>query len=158
MTESGDLRGQLTTSADIRRFVEAGNATLTLVSKKTGTRFTFRFARPDPDDTAPGTPRPIWVNLLNGPDNVSDYTFMGSFWPQSPAGYEYRRSAKVRVAADAPSMKALIYFMRVIEVQARFDIANLEVWHEGRCGRCGRKLTVPASIESGFGPECINHV
>src|ERR1019366_4832357 len=32
--------------------------------------------------------------------------------------------------------------------------ANLEVWHEGKCGRCGRKLTVPESIERGIGPEC----
>jgi hypothetical protein len=35
---------------------------------------------------------------------------------------------------------------------------QVEVHHEGRCGRCGRALTVPESIESGFGPECINHV
>ena len=32
---------------------------------------------------------------------------------------------------------------------------NCEVWHEGRCGRCARKLTDPTSIASGFGPECI---
>jgi hypothetical protein len=31
-----------------------------------------------------------------------------------------------------------------------------EFRHEGRCGRCGRTLTVPESIDSGFGPECIN--
>jgi len=30
----------------------------------------------------------------------------------------------------------------------------LEIWHEGRCGRCNRKLTVPASIALGIGPEC----
>jgi hypothetical protein len=30
----------------------------------------------------------------------------------------------------------------------------LEVWHEGRCGRCGRALTVPESVERGIGPEC----
>jgi hypothetical protein len=29
------------------------------------------------------------------------------------------------------------------------------VWHEGSCARCGKKLTVPESIESGFGPECV---
>jgi hypothetical protein len=34
------------------------------------------------------------------------------------------------------------------------DSDKLEVWHEGRCGRCGRRLTVPESIESGLGPEC----
>lgn len=29
-----------------------------------------------------------------------------------------------------------------------------EVWHEGRCGRCGRALTDPESIARGLGPEC----
>jgi hypothetical protein len=31
----------------------------------------------------------------------------------------------------------------------------IEVWHEGKCGKCGRTLTVPSSIESGIGPECM---
>jgi hypothetical protein len=31
-----------------------------------------------------------------------------------------------------------------------------EVYHEGRCGRCNRKLTVPESIETGLGPECAS--
>jgi hypothetical protein len=35
---------------------------------------------------------------------------------------------------------------------------SLEIWHEGSCLRCGRKLTVPESIESGYGPECIKSV
>jgi hypothetical protein len=30
----------------------------------------------------------------------------------------------------------------------------IEIWHQGRCGKCGKVLTVPKSIESGFGPEC----
>ena len=29
-----------------------------------------------------------------------------------------------------------------------------EIWHEGCCMRCGKRLTVPASIELGFGPDC----
>ena len=31
--------------------------------------------------------------------------------------------------------------------------ANVEINHEGRCGRCGRALTVPESVASGIGPE-----
>jgi hypothetical protein len=31
----------------------------------------------------------------------------------------------------------------------------IEIWHEGKCGKCGRQLTVPSSIETGIGPECI---
>lgn len=31
-----------------------------------------------------------------------------------------------------------------------------EFWHEGCCGRCGRRLTVPASIELGHGHNCAH--
>lgn len=33
-------------------------------------------------------------------------------------------------------------------------LGRIEVWHEGRCGRCARRLTVPESILIGIGPEC----
>ena len=33
---------------------------------------------------------------------------------------------------------------------------SVEVWHEGNCRRCRRKLTVPASIELGLGPDCAS--
>lgn len=33
----------------------------------------------------------------------------------------------------------------------------VEVWHEGGCCRCAHKLTVPASIEMGMGPDCAEH-
>jgi hypothetical protein len=61
------------------------------------------------------------------------------------------------VAGHALSVVAWTWFCRhLFERDTVPD--GLEVWHEGRCGRCNRKLTVPASIESGFGPECINYV
>jgi hypothetical protein len=28
---------------------------------------------------------------------------------------------------------------------------QIKIYHEGKCARCGRPLTVPESIESGFG-------
>jgi len=31
---------------------------------------------------------------------------------------------------------------------------DLEVWHEGRCSKCGRQLTDPVSISVGMGPTC----
>ena len=59
---------------------------------------------------------------------------------------------KSRVGEDAPSARAFRW------IWSRFvsdkDFAPAEFWHEGRCGRCGRKLTVPASIERGLGPVC----
>jgi hypothetical protein len=31
---------------------------------------------------------------------------------------------------------------------------RIEVWHEGCCRYCSKRLTVPASIELGMGPDC----
>ena len=62
-----DMTGQLTTADDAKRFMLAGKATVTLVSKKTHTRFTFKIsAAPSGEDT-------FFVGLLNGPDNESNY-------------------------------------------------------------------------------------
>ena len=37
---------------------------------------------------------------------------------------------------------------------AEFNPAVVEVMHDGRCGRCGRPLTHPDSIQAGIGPIC----
>lgn len=152
-----EMRGQLTRPIDVLQYMLAGKAVMTLVSKKTGTRYTFRFSRPDPQKVLPGRRRPVWVSLLNGADNTADYTFLGTVWEQAPV-LTFNRSAKSRVADDAPSMKALRWFLRELNLGGESLLNQAEVWHEGRCGRCGRKLTVPSSIESGFGPDCINYV
>jgi len=60
-----------------------------------------------------------------------------------------------KVLPDALSYKGFDWFFKML----KFNVAlpeYVQVYHEGRCGRCGRKLTTPASIEAGFGPECIN--
>jgi hypothetical protein len=39
-------------------------------------------------------------------------------------------------------------------VQGQPTAPSLEIMEESRCGRCGRALTDPVSIERGIGPEC----
>lgn len=141
-----DFRGQLTDAAAVERFMVAGKAKLTVVSQRTGVRFTFRFSRPAPE---PYKQRPIWVSLLSGPDNDADYQFIGTMWPG--LGWAYRTSPKTRVGHDAPARKALDWFLRCV---TQGELRGIEVWHEGCCARCGRTLTVPSSIASGLGPEC----
>ena len=31
---------------------------------------------------------------------------------------------------------------------------TVKVFHSGKCGKCGKKLTTPESIKSGLGPYC----
>lgn len=132
---------RITDIAAIKRFVLGGNARFTLVSGKTGTRFTYRVR-------ASECGRFRFVSLLTGPDNDSSYEFVGTIFEDG----SYRHGKRSRVAAEAPSAVAFRWFFDV--VASGVVPATLEFWHEGRCGRCGRVLTVPESIATGFGPEC----
>lgn len=149
-----NFAGQLTTVADIRRYVEAGKATLTIKSRKTGTRFTYLFKRPPAE---PGKDRPIWAALLSGPDNVTDYQFLGTLWTDAAVAYRYRHGGKSKVSSSSPSVLALQWLVKAL-THGEKSLAQAEIWHEGRCGRCGRKLTVPESIANGLGPECAGKV
>lgn len=142
-----NFAGQLTTKADVETFLFAGNATLTLKSKKSGDHFTYR-VRVSKGDIEKKVADPVYfVSLLNGPDNESDFQYMGIM--RRSEGF--KRTTKSKVGPDAVSMKGWVWFIASIQTVLP---GNVEVWHEGRCGRCGRKLTVPESIAQGLGPEC----
>jgi hypothetical protein len=149
---------RLTAPVDVLKFMFGGNATFTLVSTGTGARYTYR-VRNAPDYTS-DTPFKegkvmMFVQLLTGADNEASYTYLGMF--KMGKGYEY--GVKSPVGANAPAAKAFAWFWRLMMNKEVLEAGALpetvEFWHEGRCAKCGRKLTVPSSIESGFGPECM---
>lgn len=135
------LEGRLETVESVRAFMTAGNATLTLRSLKSGHRFTFKVKGSDDGHVA-------FVGLLRGSDNENDYTYLGLI---RNGAYEHGRKSKV--TSDAPSARAFFWFHSVVMSLAALP-SMLEVWHEGKCGRCGRKLTTPESVARGIGPEC----
>jgi hypothetical protein len=120
-------------------FILAGNATFTIRSMETGARFTFNVRQ-----VRPGMPH--FVKVLTAPDN---YTFIGTIFK----GETFKHSDKSSIGQDAPSVIAF-KFLLILALQNRSH-SKMEFWHEGQCARCGRRLTVPESIESGFGPECV---
>jgi hypothetical protein len=136
------------------RFALSGNARMTLVSRKTGARFTYRIRSADQFRTRTGEiPRAggvtHFVSVLTGPDNAKDYVYLGYL---VGGGRRYVHGVKSRIDATAPSAHAFGWaWMRLMDEQVP---ADLEVWHEGRCGKCGRALTTPESIASGIGPVC----
>lgn len=121
-----------------RAFVLAGNATFTLVGK--ASRYTFRVRETQNKNRA----TKFYIYLLRGRDNESDYVFVGGVLDNG----EMYVSKKSPVHADAPSMQALCWFWRNLESP------QVAVLHAGTCGRCGRLLTTPESIRTGFGPVC----
>lgn len=147
------MTGRLATAEAAEQFILAGNATVTLRSVATGARFTFKVKKPDDFKED----RPIWfVSLLNGPDNDRDFQYMGQL-RLAQGTYRYDHGKKSRVGLKATSTAAWVFFTRNLFERNRLH-EGVECWHEGRCGRCNRKLTVPESVELGFGPDCAEEM
>lgn len=134
----------------IMQFVLGGKAIFTLKNAETGNRFTYRVdEKANPDKSVV-----YFVSLLAGPDNEADYTYLG--WIKNRQFSLTKKSRMNGLTEQTPSVKAFSW------AYSNFTVGivpeKLEFWHAGRCGRCGKKLTVPESIENGFGPECITKV
>lgn len=130
-------------------FALAGNATFTLRSAKTGTRYTFKMRKVDDAER-------WFVMVLTGPDNEGDYTYMGMV-DGGVHGFMFKLTRASKMAEGSPPIAAMRFFAQQVLTQRRLP-EGLEVYHEDRCGRCGRTLTVPESIERGIGPECATRL
>jgi len=129
-----------------KSFVLAGRAVFT-VSNSSGDRYTYQVVH------KPGSDRfgPVWfVSLLTGPNNTEDYTYLGILDPEMCV---VRLTAKSRFVAGSVSVAVVQWALRHVWTNRSLP-DGYAIHHEGKCGRCGRALTVPSSIESGLGPEC----
>jgi Family of unknown function (DUF6011) len=136
-------------TVDVLDFITGGKAIFTLQSKVSGSRFTFKATQvPDGGDK-------YFVSVLNGPDNYANYQYIGMIGKGDVAGVrEFYSTKNSRVSTSAPSFKAFAWFFRTFQREPLLAVAQCEIFHEGKCCRCGRKLTTPESITRGIGPEC----
>lgn len=151
------MQGQLTDPKSILSFILAGNATVTFRSAKTGTHYTYKIRKADKTGLPGGValsaaaPDSWFVKLLIGADNQSSYTYIGMI---RNGKFGPTRASKL----DANSVPVKTFTWVIDNLQRGMIPPALEVWHEGRCGKCGRKLTVPESIATGFGPDCAANI
>ena len=138
-------QGMFSSADAFKAFALAGNAVFTVVSKKTGARFTYRIRQGEGDKA------PHFVSVLVGPDNTTSYKFFATIF-----GRDFktmRMGARSKIGRDAPSVNALFWLFAHLDLHsAPFEL--VEIWHQGKCGKCRKPLTVPSSIESGLGPVC----
>ena len=134
---------QITDAAAAKSFALAGKSIFTLVSKKTGARFTYKVKR----SKKPSGPS-HFVQVRTDTNGLGDYSYLGAIWDSSIYGHGRRSD----IPPDDLKARAAKWIFSSL-VSGKLP-EGCEFWHEGRCGRCGRPLTVPASIASGIGPEC----
>lgn len=141
----------------VKEFFVAGRAVFTIEvplefqkNFRTNSHYTYKILRKEAKN---GFPESYFVYLLSGPDNIKNYSYVGKFNPDSG---RLLLTEKSKVSDDCWSVRLFRRCMaRVFE--ERSDIieqSGFNVHHEGMCGKCGRKLTVPESIRSGLGPIC----
>ena len=124
-------------------YIFAGNAKVTLKSLASGKHFTYHVkAKTDQKDPEKSI---YFVRFLNGPNNQTDFAYLG-FMPEK--GGKIITSQKSAAGKQAPVYQAFVYAMQ------HPDAPMLEIHHSGCCGRCGRELTDPESIQTGLGPIC----
>lgn len=145
------MQGILKTAAEAKAFILAGNATVTFQSVKTSSHFTFKVRASEDGGVH-------FVSLLTGSDNEADYRYIGFV---KEGAFIYAKLVKKEdkkvpnpITEDAPGVKAFVWTWK--RISADVEQADVEMFHEGKCGRCGRKLTVPSSIATGLGPECAS--
>jgi len=122
-------------------FLGAGKAIFT-VANPHGKHYTFKIRKKKD--------MPYFVSLLTGPDNYANYTYLGIY---IPAHAEVRLSTKSRYNAESLPVKVVRWAIKMIHEGKELP-EGYSIRHEGKCARCGRRLTDPVSIERGFGPEC----
>jgi hypothetical protein len=138
---------------NITTFILAGKATFTLQGKEA--RFTYRVSRKEAEPGSRyGNAPTYFVGLLSGPDNTADYRYVGIL--DTATGY-VRLTRNSKLAPSAPSVKALHWALPKVWAGAAMP-PSFSIHHEGRCGRCGRELTVPESVETGIGPDCAEQM
>lgn len=108
---------------------------------------TIRFKRQPKD--ASFAPDSVVVSLLIGADNTENGAWQGyAFY--DPLLKKYNPWNRFK------NMPGWAKHFRAIDivVMEPNECAKAYALKSGRCCRCGRKLTVPSSIEMGMGPEC----
>ena len=120
-----------------------GNSTVTFLNTKTSNRFTYR-VKSIKNKSNPENPI-FFVKVLTNPDL---YQFIGSI-----INTRFKYSKKSKISDDAQSIRVFQYVFAKLQ-EGKLDDC-VEIYHEGKCGRCNRPLTVPDSIKIGIGPECL---
>lgn len=131
---------KITEPSQALQFIKGGNATTTFVGQSN--RYTYRVRKADKGDI-------FFVSLLVGANNESDYMFIGCITDQKG----FFQTAKSQHKGLAPALAFGWIYSRLL---SGIIDSRTEIWHEGRCCKCNRKLTTPESIERGMGAECYS--
>ena len=139
---------KITDTKEALKFMFAGKSIFTFINTKTEGRFTYKIKSSKDSNL-------FFVSVLTNPDSehreLSTYSYIGICVEGN-----YKHGKKSVVSSESQSVKVFDFMLGKLKSGSLPDF--LEVWHEGFCGKCGRRLTVPSSILTGIGPDCFKRL
>lgn len=120
-------------------------AAFTVKSKMTGKEFTYKISNV------------FWkgYNYLHVKveKEYLNFAYMGYY----REGNVFQKQNNVATKIDTPARDAISWILRQLYKGNISGLdSNIEVYHLGKCLRCGKTLTDSESIQRGFGPVCKN--
>lgn len=128
---------------DLDNYLLAGNAVITLESPS-GKHHTYLYSKPKNAEVFPDDVRFVYA-LHNGKKQF----YLGMIEMD-----KFRLTRNSRFDYDTEIVKGAFYIEKLRLYPGFIDKSPMRVYHQGRCGKCGRVLTDPKSIKCGIGPHC----
>ena len=129
-------------ASDIQHYIQGGHGVCTIENPYSLNKYTYAFRKPvHEEDFAEGV---AFVYVKSG----RNFMYVGMMEPDM----KFRKTRKSKYDTDSPEFKGAKYICDCARIK-NFHI-RMNIYHEGICGCCGRKLTDPSSIRLGIGPGC----
>ena len=132
------------------RILLSGKATFTLESS--GKRYTYRIKRVESEQE--GRDASFFVSLLTGSDNENNYTYLGMLIARQ-GRFVTTKSSRLPISSDP--CHGIAWLVGKLFNNQPLPASVRLLWAD-QCQRCGRKLTVPSSIDARLGPDCAGMV
>lgn len=127
----------------IETFVFAGCAIFTIENIQNGKRCTYKVAKKG---------ERLFVSALVGPSNTQNYIYIGMAKNKT-----FTRTKSSNFTEESQQFRGFSWLYQKITKKEELP-AIIKFHHAGYCGKCGRLLTTPESVESGYGPVCFSRM
>jgi len=130
------------------KFILAGKAIFTVKNTDTGNRYTYKVKLNEFGDG-------YFVSVFTGTRNCNwrHYSYIGMLRRRGAEWLFYTtKKSYIKVKACEPRFRGFVWCWNKLLNNSLPE--KVSIYHEGMCCKCGKKLTVPESIEAGIGPVC----
>ena len=133
------------------RYILAGKSEFTFLSLKTDVRIRYKLQRKVAEQRGKKG-QDEYIYFLNTFTD-GEYKYAGVlFYDDVMRQFKFGRGQRGLLNYSHINIKSLLFVLNQLNIE-NYNL-SLKVYHVGKCGRCGRKLTTPESILTGLGPEC----